>query len=193
LTILARTWLWDATAVKEIATTALIPAERIERAILLVRSHKVILDSDLAALYGVRTKRLNEQVRRNRVRFPPDFMFQLTDREVKLLRSQTATSKSGRGGRRYRPYVFTEHGALMAATVLNSQIAVRVSVQIVRAFVRLRQLLATHAQLARQLADLERRYDAQFKVVFDAIKELMTPPQPEVNRKIGFRVQDDED
>lgn len=174
-------------------SVALIPSERIERSILLVRGHKVILDSDLAALYGVPTKRLNEQVRRNRLRFPADFMFQLTGREAAVLRSQFATSKPGRGGRRYRPYVFTEHGALMAATVLNSQVAVRVSLQIVRTFVRLRQLLATHAQLARKLAELEQKYDAQFKVVFDAIRELMTPPEPEPKRRIGFRTQDEED
>jgi hypothetical protein len=167
----------------------LIPSERIERSILLVRGHKVILDSDLAALYQVPTKRLNEQVRRNRLRFPTDFMFQLSARETAVLRSQIATSKPGRGGRRYRPYVFTEHGALMAATVLNSQVAVRVSLQIVRAFVRLRQLLATHAQLARKLAELEQKYDAQFKVVFDAILELMTPPEPKPKRPIGFRVE----
>lgn len=119
--------------VKARTTIALIPAERIERVILLVRSHKVILDNDLAALYRVPTKRLNEQVRRNRARFPADFVFQLTTRETTALRSQFATSKHGRGGRRYRPYVFTEHGALMAASVLNSQTAVQVSIQIVRA------------------------------------------------------------
>ena len=174
-------------------SAALIPAERIERAILLVRGHKVILDSDLAALYGVPTKRLNEQIRRNRERFPPDFTFQLTAREAAGLRSQFATSKPGRGGRRYRPYVFSEHGALMAATVLNSRIAVRVSIQIVRAFMRLRQFLATHAQLAQKLAEIEKRYDAQFKVVFEAIRDLMAPPGPEPKLQIGFRVHGGKD
>jgi hypothetical protein len=171
-------------------SVSLIPVERIERAILLVRGHKVILDSDLASLYGVRTKRLNEQVSRNRARFPPDFMFRLRVPEVAALRSQIATTTPGRGGRRYRPYVFTEHGALMAATVLNSRVAVRVSIQIVRTFVRLRRLLATHAQLARKLTELERRYDAQFKAVFDAIRELMAPEVATRKRRIGFRLQE---
>ncbi len=173
--------------------TALIPSARIEQAILLIRGHKVILDSDLAALYGVPTKRLNEQGRRNRERFPADFMFQLTVHETAVLRSQFATSKPGRGGRRYRPYVFTEYGALMAATILNSPVAVQVSIQIVRTFVRLRQLLATHAQLTRKLVELERKYDDQFKVVFDAIRELMVPPEPGAKRRIGFRVKGEED
>jgi len=141
----------------------------------------------------VPTKRLNEQVRRNRARFPPDFVFQLTAGEATALRSQVATSKPGRGGRRYRPYVFSEHGALMAATVLNSWVAVRVSIQIVRTFVRLRRLLATHAQLARKLAELERKYDTQFKAVFDAIRELMAPEEAEPKRRIGFRLKRGED
>jgi hypothetical protein len=174
-------------------STAFIPAERIERAILLIRDHKVIIDSDLAALYGVPTKRLNEQVRRNRERFPEDFMFQLTRAEYDSLRSQFATLKAGRGQhRKYLPYVFTEHGALMAATILNSPVAVQVSIQIVRTFVRLRQLLATHAALARKLAELENKYDDRFKVVFEAIRELMTPEEPSPKRRIGFRAKGEE-
>jgi phage regulator Rha-like protein len=172
--------------------TILIPLERIERAILLVRSEKVMLDSDLAEIYGVETKRLNEQVRRNLNRFPPDFMFRLTPKEAESLRSQFATSNTGRGGRRYLPYAFTEHGALMLANVLNSERATQTSVQIVRAFVRLRQLLSSNAELARKLESLEKKYDTQFRVVFDAIRQLMTPEPPK-RREIGFHVKHDED
>jgi hypothetical protein len=163
----------------------IIPIEQIEREILLIRGHKVLLDAHLAALYGVTTKRLNEQVRRNRSRFPGDFMLQLTSEEVESLRSQFATSNQGRGGRRYAPYAFTEQGVAMLSTVLNSERAIRVNIEIMRAFVRLRQILASNAQLARKLDALEKKYDAQFKVVFDAIRELMTPPEPN-KRKIGF-------
>jgi hypothetical protein len=174
-------------------STALIPAERIEQAILLICGHKVMLDRDLVALYGVPTKRLNEQVWRNRERFPAGFLLQLTRAEYGRLRSQFATLKTGRGQhRKYLPYAFTEHGALMAAIVLNSQVAVQVSIHIVRAFVRLCQLLATHAQLARRLDELEWKYDAQFKVVFDAIRKFMAPEPPVTKRRIGFRVQGDE-
>jgi hypothetical protein len=164
---------------------ATIPVERIERAILLIRGHKVMLDADLARLYATATKRLNEQVKRNRDRFPSDFMFQLTKEEWHCLRSQIATSKPGRGGRRVPPYAFTEHGAVMAANVLNSPRAVQTSIQVVRAFIRLRELLASHKELARRLDALEQRYDGQFKVVFDAIRKLMSPPAPSVPR-IGF-------
>ena len=146
-----------------------------------------MLDTDLAALYDTTTKRLNERVRRNLKRFPPDFMFELTDREVADLRSQDATSKRpGRGGRRYLPLVFTEQGVAMLSSVLKSERAVAVNIMIMRAFVKLRQLLATHAGLARKLDALERKYDAQFKVVFDAIRELMKPPEPK-RRPVGFR------
>jgi len=171
---------------------ARIPVERIEQAILLIRGQKVMLDADLAKLYATTTKRLNEQVKRNRDRFPDDFMFQLTKEEWGSLRSQTATSKTGRGGRRVPPYAFTEHGAIMAANVLNSARAVQASIQVVRAFIRLRELLASHKELARRLDALEQRYDGQFKVVFDAIRKLMTPPEPRVPR-MGFhaaRLQD---
>ena len=163
--------------------------ESIEGSILLIRGHKVLIDVHLAALYGVTTKRLNEQVRRNRARFSEDFMFQLTAEEVASLRSQIATSNKGRGGRRYAPYAFTEQGVAMLSTVLNSERAILVNIEIMRTFVRLRQMLASNTQLARKLADLEKKYDAQFKVVFDAIRQLMTPPQPK-NRKIGFLVEE---
>src|SRR5438874_4532236 len=136
---------------------ALIPAERIEQAILLIRGHKVMLDSDLADLYGVTTSRLNEQVKGNRDRFSDDFIFRLTPKEFKDLKSQSATSSSQWGGRRKLPLAFTEHGAVMAANVLNNPVAVSASIQVVRAFVRLRQILATHKDLARKLEELERK------------------------------------
>jgi leucyl aminopeptidase len=164
---------------------AAIPVKRVEQAILLIRGEKVILDSDLARLYGVSTTRLNQQVNRNLDRFPDDFMFRLTLDEFNSLMLQNATSKKGRGGRRKLPHVFTEHGAIMAANVLNSKTAVAASVQVVRAFVRLRQMLVSNTELARKLEELERKYDTQFKVVFDAIRQLMTPPQPQ-RKPIGF-------
>jgi len=153
-----------------------------------VRGQKVLIDADLAELYGVPTKRLNEQVRRNAGRFPEDFCFQLTAEESAALRSQFATSNSvgGRGGRRYPALAFTEHGAIMAANVMNSPRAVEMSVHVVRAFVRLREMLASHKELAKRLDELEARYDGQFKVVFDAIRQLMSPLEPQPRRKIGF-------
>lgn len=165
---------------------ALIPAEGIERVIFVIRGEKVMLDSDLASLYGVTTKRLNEQVKRNIDRFPDTFMFQLTKEECNDLKSHFATSSWG--GRRKLPYVFTEHGVVMLASVLNSPIAIAASIEVVKAFVRLREMLASNAELARKLEALEKRYDAQFKVVFDAIRQLMTPPQKE-KRTIGFRIE----
>jgi hypothetical protein len=168
---------------------ALIPAERIEQAILLVRGQKVMLDADLAKLYGVTTTRLNEQVKRNRGRFPEDFMFQLTRDEWDALISQTATSKAGRGGRRKLPFAFTEHGAVMAASVLNTPVAVAASIQVVRAFVRLRQLLATSAEFAQRLKDLEAKYgehDKQLVLVFEAIRQLMAPPEEPKRGRFGF-------
>jgi hypothetical protein len=167
-----------------IENLSLIPSERIERSILFIRGHKVMLDSDLAVLYGVTTKRLNEQVNRNRDRFPEDFMFQLSKPEFAILKSQNATSSWG--GRRTPPYAFTEHGVVMLASVLNSPIAVHASLQVVRAFVRLREILSTHKDLARKLNALERKYDSQFAVVFEAIRKLMTPPIPK-RRPIGFK------
>jgi hypothetical protein len=180
---------------------ALIPIEPIAQSIVLIRGHKVLLDTDLALLYDVPTKRFNEQVRRNLERFPADFMFQLTDEEWAALRSQFATLKTGRGQhRKYLPYAFTEHGAIMAATILNSPRATEVSVYVVRAFVRLREVLASNKELSERLDDLERTTEAralqhdsfarntrvQLKQVFDAIRELMTPPEPPKKRPIGF-------
>mgnify|MGYP001614833503 CR=1 FL=1 len=161
--------------------------ERIECSILLLRGHKVMLDADLAALYGVATKVLVQSVRRNPSRFPEDFMFQLTFQEFTRLRSQIVTSNTERrrGGRRHLPYAFTEQGVAMLSSVLRSKRAIQVNVEIMRAFVRLRQMLASHADLARKLDALERRYDAQFKIVFDAIRELMAPPSQKP-RPIGF-------
>ena len=170
---------------------ALVPPERIEQSILLIRGHKVMLDSDLAGLYGVTTKRLNEQVKRNLSRFPDDFMFQLTESETDLLRSQFATSKKGRGGRRYQPYAFTEQGVAMLSSVLNSERAIKVNVEIMRAFVRLRQLLASNKDLSKRLDELEKKYDAQFNVVFEAIRELMAPSEAQrPKRRIGFLVEE---
>lgn len=197
---------------------ALVPEGRIERAILLIRGEKVILDADLAALYGVTAKRLNEQVKRNRSRFPEDFMFQLTWEETRSLRLQIATldgsgtegsrsqfvtlNGSGRDGLRsqiatldrgkhlkYRPYAFTEHGAIMAANVLNSDRAVKVGVYVVRTFVKLRQMLTAHKELARRLDDLERKvdgHDHEILALVEAIRELMAPPPEPKRRRIGF-------
>ena len=168
---------------------SVIPQDQIEKSILIIRGHRVILDTDLAKIYGVSTKRLNEQVRRNLDRFPDDFMFQLAETAEESLRSQFATSKIGRGGRRYLPYVFTEHGALMLANILNSPTAVASSIQVVRAFINLRQMLSSQAELARKLDLLERKYDHQFKVVFDAIRELtLIPEQP--RKRIGIKQYD---
>ena len=178
---------------------SLIPAERIEREILLIRGHKVMLDRDLAELYEVPTKVLNQSIKRHRDRFPEDFMFQLTMEEAKTwwvrnrdtrLRSQTVTLKRGQHIK-YRPYAFTEHGVLMLSSVLNSERAIQVNIEIMRAFVRLRQMLASHIELARKLEELEKKYDAQFKIVFDAIRQLMAPPEPEPPKKrIGFLVEE---
>lgn len=154
---------------------------------MLIRGEKVMLDSDLASIYGVTTKRLNEQVKRNRRRFPPDFMFQLTETEkteVVAKCDHLARIKFSP----FLPYAFTEHGALMLANVLNSEKAVQASVQVVRAFVRLRRMLVSNPELARKLDALEKKYDAQFRVLFDAIRELMMPAE-EKRREIGFRVK----
>jgi len=165
---------------------ALVSADHIERAILFVRNHKVMLDTDLAALYRVPTKVLIQAVKRNSARFPEDFMFRLTAEEAARLRSQIVTSNMGRGGRRYPPYVFTEHGVAMLSSVLRSPRAIQANIAIMRAFVRLRGLLTSNEALARKLDALEEKYDAQFKVVFDAIRRLMSPPAAG-RRAIGFR------
>jgi|SRR5579871_5060808 len=164
--------------------TAILPVERITRAILLLRGQKVMLDADLAGLYHVEVKALNQAVKRNRERFPRDFMFRLTTDEFRRLRSQTVTAK--RGGRRTAPYAFTEQGVAMLSSVLNSPRAVQVNIEIMRAFVKLRQILSTHADLARKLQLLERKYDKHFKVVFEAIRALMAPPPGRALPKIGF-------
>lgn len=171
---------------------SLVPMERIERAIIMVRGEKVMLDSELAEIYGVETKALNQAVKRNAARFPEDFMFRITADEVAdLNRSQIVTGSQKHRDPRFPPYAFTEHGALMLANVLNSERAAQTSVMVVRAFVRLRQLLSSNAELARKLEALERKYDAQFKVVFDAIRQLMSPPA-KPKREIGFHVKYDD-
>lgn len=162
----------------------IVPLERIERVILVLRGHKVLLDEDLAALYGVEVKVLNQAVKRNSERFPEDFMFRLTSDETSTLRSHSVTSNNW-GGRRYPPFAFTEQGVAMLSSVLRSPRAVQVNIEIMRAFVRLRQMLLANEDLARKLAALEKKYDAQFKIVFDAIRELMTPSE-KPRRRIGF-------
>jgi hypothetical protein len=162
----------------------------VQSRILFLRQQRVILDVHLAELYGVTVKRLNQQVTRNGERFPPDFMFQLNAKEHEALRLQIATSKKGRGGRRYPPYAFTEHGAIMAATVLNSKMAVDMSVFVVRAFVRLREMLATNRRLAAKINELEKRIDGTDDTLvdlFQAIKELMSIKRSP-RRKIGFQL-----
>jgi len=172
------------------ARKTFIPADRIERSIRLIRGHKVLLDSDLAVLYGVTTFNLNKAVKRNIPRFPDDFMFQLTGDERAALRFQSGMSKAkGRGGRRYLPYVFTEQGVAMLSSVLRTKRAVQVNIEIMRTFVKLRRMLATHEDLARKLNALEKKYDAQFRVVFDAIRQLMAPPDKK-RRGIGFLVKE---
>lgn len=163
---------------------ALIPVELIEKKILLIRGEKVMLDSDLAELYGVEVKHLKRQVRRNITRFPEDFMIQLSKEEYDSLRRHFGTLKRGKHSK-YLPYAFTEQGVAMLSSVLNSDRAVHVNIEIMRAFVKLRQMLASNAELSRKLSALEKKYDAQFKVVFDAIRELMKPPEPK-RRQIGF-------
>lgn len=169
-----------------------LPVEHIEAVILLIRGQKVILDYDLAKIYGVETRRLNEQVRRNVDRFPPDFMFQLTAEEFDNLKSQFAISSLPWGGRRKLPQAFTEHGAIMAASVLNSPRAVEMSVFVVRAFIRLRSLLAAHKELALKLTEVEKKltfHDKQILAILDAIKRLMSPPAIP-KRKIGFYLKE---
>jgi hypothetical protein len=167
-------------------TKALVPTEVIEQRIYLIRGHKVLLDGHLAELYQVETKVLNQAVTRNRSRFPDDFMFRLAAEEWASLRSQIVTSNVGRGGRRYPPRVFTEQGVAMLSSVLKSERAIEVNIAIMRTFVRMREMLASHAELARRLDELEQRYDEQFAVVFDAIRELMGPAAVPDGRRIGF-------
>lgn len=161
----------------------LVPYEVIERKIYLLRGQKVMIDIDLAALYGVRTKNLNRQVKRNIDRFPEDFMFQLTPVEFENLWCQFGTAKFSM--RRNLPFAFTEHGILMLSSVLNSPRAIDVNIQIMRTFSKLRRLLSSHADLRKKIEEMEKKYDGQFKVVFDAIKALMQP-EPGKTKKIGF-------
>jgi hypothetical protein len=166
--------------------SAVIPRERIEQTILVIRGHRVMLDSDLAQLYGVTVGRLNEAVKRNKERFPNDFMFQLTKLEFDYLKSQIAISSSKWGGRRHAPYAFTEQGVAMLSSVLRSKRAIQVNIGIMRAFVQLREMIGSNKALARRLTDLEKKYDGQFLVVFGAIRELMAELEPK-SRRIGFK------
>jgi hypothetical protein len=170
---------------------SLVSVELIEKKIYLIRGRKVMLDSDLAELYGVATKVLLQAVKRNLDRFPEDFMFLLKYQDVAALRSQIVTLKKGRGEhRKYLPYVFTEQGVAMLSSVLKSERAVRVNIAIMRAFVKLREMIASHKDLAKRLDELEKKYDEQFRVVFEAIRELMSPDVPGKG-KIGFRREKD--
>jgi len=169
---------------------AMVPLQRVAMCIHLVRGQRIIVDADLAKIYGVTTKRLNEAVKRNRARFPSDFAFQFTRQELASMRSQIATAS--KRNVRFLPYAFTEHGAIMAATVLNSPQAVHMSVFVVRAFVKMRDALAGHRDLARKLEELEKKYDNQFSLVFDAVRQLMNPPEPRRRKSIGFQVRERE-
>ena len=173
------------------AKRSVMTVERIRNSIILIRGEKVMLDADLAELYGVETGALVQAVKRNRDRFPSDFLFRLTKQEFKILRSQTVISRQW-GGRRHPPYAFTEQGVAMLSGVLKSARAVRVNIEIMRTFVQLRRMLTSHVDLARKLADLEKKYDRQFSVVFEAIRELMTPLEP-ARQRIGFRSRQDRD
>ena len=165
-----------------------LPVERILNSIMVLRGEKVLLDSDLAGLYGVETRILLQAVRRNVERFPDDFMFQLSEEEWLNLRSQFVTSSSW-GGRRTAPYAFTEQGVAMLSSVLRSDRAIAVNIEIMRAFVHLKRMLATHADLARKIESLEKKYDSQFRAVFDAIRELMAPQVNTKKQPIGFKVK----
>jgi len=166
--------------------TDLVPSSHVARSILTIRGHKVLLDRDLASLYGVENRVLLQAVRRNVRRFPDDFMIQLTPEEAAALRSQIVISKPGRGGRRYLPFAFTEQGVAMLSTVLKSEQAIQVNIAIMRTFVQLREVMLSHRDLAAKLATLECKYDGKFKVVFDAIRKLMDPPRPP-RKPVGFR------
>ncbi len=167
----------------------LIPPERIEQAIYLIRGQKVMLDRDLAVLYGVPTKTLKQAVKRNLKRFPDDFMFVLNDEEFANWRSQFVTSNADRMGLRYAPMAFTEQGVAMLSGILNSDRAIEVNMAIMRTFVKLRRMLESHETLARKLAEIEKKYDEQFRVVFEVLNELMTPPEPK-RKQIGFSVKE---
>jgi len=172
--------------------TLLVPLERIERRIFLIRGQKVMLDSDLADLYEVETGALNRQVKRNLSRFPEDFMFQLSEEEAQNLKCQIGISSSAWGGRRSLPYVFTEHGIAMLSSVLQSERAVQVNILIVRAFIKLREVLASHKAMAQKLLELEDRldtHDESIQEIFTALKQLMEPPPPKPRKPIGFKLK----
>ena len=171
---------------------ALVPVDRIANKIYLIRDTKVLLDKDLADLYGVETGALNRAVKRNAERFPEDFMFRITDEEAELLRCQNGISKSGRGGRRYLPYAFSEQGVAMLSSVLKSRRAIEVNIAIMRAFVHLRKMIASHDRLAQKLAELEHHledHDEQIKAIFEAIRQLVTTPEKS-RKKIGYTVKE---
>jgi hypothetical protein len=183
-----------ATRITKSKTAALVPLVRITNSILILRGHRVLLDADLATLYGVATKVLLQAVKRNQERFPQDFMLQLTAEEWAVLRSQLVTSKDGRGGRRYAPYAFTEQGVAMLSSVLNSTRAIAVNIEIMRAFVRMRELLTSNKELAQKLAELERKlstHDQAIVGILKTIRELMHAPVPK-KRPIGFTANLDE-
>ncbi len=167
---------------------AIVPTGLINQKIFFVRGTRVMLDADLAQLYGVATKNLNKAVKRNASRFPSDFMFQLSSKDLHSLRFQTGTSKTGRGGRRFAPYAFTEQGVAMLSSVLRSARAVQVNVAIMRTFVRLREMLATHEELRRKIDVMEKRYDARFQAVFDTIRQMLETPIP-AKKPIGFHAR----
>jgi len=169
--------------------TTLVPVERIASKIYLIRKMKVMLDRDIAELYGVETKRLKEQVRRNIERFPEDFMFELTKQELKNWRSQFATSNQDIMGLRIRPFAFTEHGVLMLSSVLKSERAIQINIQIMRAFTQLRKMLSTHKDLKRKIESMEKKYDEQFQIVFEAIKQLLSE-EDKPKKKIGYTVKE---
>jgi len=178
--------------------TKVMAMESIGSQIFLIRGRRVMLDADLAALYGVQTSNLNKAVKRNIERFPDHFMFQVTKEEFKVLKAslvgkslifQIGISNKGRGGRRLRPFAFTEQGVAMLSSVLRSQRAIQVNIAIMDAFVRIREMMGEHAELVRKINAMEKKYDTQFRVVFDAIRELMTPPKKK-RKEIGFRVGD---
>lgn len=170
---------------------ALIPIEKVESKIYLIRGKKVMLDKNLAELYGIETKVLLQAVKRNKDRFPEDFMFQLDQKEYEVLRSQIVTSNKGRGGRRFKPYAFTEQGVAMLSSVLSSKRAVMVNIQIMRTFTKLREMIESNKDLRRKIEEMENKYDTQFKAVFEAIKNLIEP-EVKQKRKIGFYVANEE-
>ena len=167
---------------------SIVPSALISQKIFFVRGTRVMLDADLARLYGVATKNLNKAVKRNAARFPSDFMFQLSSKELNILRVQTGTSKRGQGGRRYAPYAFTEQGIAMLSSVLRSSRAVQVNVAIMRTFVRLREMLTTHEELRRKIDAMEKRYDARFQAVFETIRQMLETPIP-AKKPIGFHAR----